>query len=166
MLFNAGRRRSKRADATGAWTGKLESMYGADHPRHPGRYNAYLQCVAFLTAGIVEHHWTEGTTPDGHAPFIPRGRTEDFLSDLHKEMRAFRQIRHINGISSSELVRHSYELLGFLGEQVPNDDLERFLAMARTYIIQNEHECLSVKDADRRAAKSGGGSPLSQPGPV
>jgi hypothetical protein len=37
--------------------------------------------------------------------------------------------------SSPELVRHSYELLDFLGERVPSDILERILTIARTYII-------------------------------
>jgi hypothetical protein len=143
MPFNTGFRRAKFADTTKAWTERLESIYVTDHPRYPGRYDAYLSYIAFLTAGTIEHRWAEGLKPDGRSPFVPLGRSEDFLPDLHKKMRAFRQSRYINGSCSSELVRHSYELLGFLAERVPREKLERFLATARTYIMQNEDECLS-----------------------
>jgi hypothetical protein len=118
-------------------------MYVADHSRYPSRYNTYLNYVAFLTAGTIEHHWTEEAKTDDHTPFVPLGRSEDFLPDLHKKMRTFRESRHIDGLSSSELVRHSYELLCFLGERVPKDELERFLTIARRFIMQNEDECLS-----------------------
>jgi hypothetical protein len=144
MPFKTGLRRPKSPDTAKTWTEKLEPMYVTDHPRYPTRYNTYLHHIAFLTAGAIEHHWTEGVKPHGRTPFIPLGRTEDFLLDLHKNMRTFRESRHVDGLSSSELVRHSYELLGFLGERVPNDELERFLAIARTYIMQNEDECLST----------------------
>jgi hypothetical protein len=118
-------------------------MYAVDHPRYPSQYNTYLNYIAFLTAGTLEHHWTEGVKAHGRAPFVPLGRDEGFLLDLHKKMRAFRESRHIDGLSSSELVRHSYELLGFLGERVPSEKLNRFLAIARTYIMHYEDECLS-----------------------
>jgi hypothetical protein len=118
-------------------------MYATDHPRYPNRYDAYLPYLAFLTAGIVEYQWTEGAKPDRRAPFVPLGRAEEFLPDLHRKMRSFRQCRHIDGPASSELVRHSYELLGFLTERIPGDNLECFLATARAYIKQNEDECLS-----------------------
>jgi hypothetical protein len=144
MPFNAGLRRSKRVDTTGAWTEKLESLYGADHPGHPGRFSTYVQYTAFLTAGTIEHHWTAGTTSDGRLPFVPVGRAEDFLPDLHQKMRSFRQSRHIHGISSPELVRQSCELLDFLGERVPPDKLQQFLAIARTYIMRNQDECFSA----------------------
>ena len=152
MSFTAGFRRQRSAgttktqrvaDAAKTWAEKLEPMYLADHPRYLNRYDVYLSYVAFLTAGTVEHHWSEGVKPDGRIPFIPLGRTEDFLPDLHKKMRAFRESRHIDGPASAELVRHSYELLGFLEERIPRDNLNRFLATARTYIFQNEAECLS-----------------------
>ena len=143
MSFKTGLRRPKFADTTKTWTEKLASTHIADHPRYPRRYNAYLHYVAFLTAGTIEHHWAEGAKPGGRTPFVPLGRIEDFLPDLHKKMRTFRESRHIDGLSSSELIRHSYELLGFLGERVPSDRLERFLTIARTFIMQNEDECLS-----------------------
>lgn len=143
MSFKIGFRRPKSADAIGAWTERLESMYAADHPRYPRRYGVYLSYVAFLTAGIVEHHWAEGIKSRGRGPFVPLGVAEEFLPDLHRKMRAFRESRFIDGSSSSELTGHSYELLGFLVDRIPAEELERFLAMARTYIIQNEDECLS-----------------------
>jgi hypothetical protein len=77
--------RPKFADATKTWTEKLESMYAADHPRYPSQYNTYLNYTAFLTAGTLEHHWTEGVKTHGRAPFIPLGRDEGFLLDLHKK---------------------------------------------------------------------------------
>lgn len=143
MPFKTGFRRAKVGDAAKTWVEKLESMYAADHPRYPSRYNTYLQYVAFLAAGTVEYHWTEGVKPDGRTPFVPLGRTEDFLPDLHKKMRAFRESRYTNGLSSSELLKDSYELLDFLAERVPDDAMERFVATARTYIAQNEDKCLA-----------------------
>jgi hypothetical protein len=118
-------------------------MFNADHPRHPGRYDTYVNYVAFLTAGTIEHHWIEGVKAGGRGPFAPLKRDDAFLPDLHKQMRAFRESRHIDGPSSPELIKHSYELLRFLGERVPSDALERFLATARSYIMQHEDECLS-----------------------
>jgi hypothetical protein len=54
MPFKTGGfRRPKIADTTKTWTEKLESMYVADHPRYPSRYNIYLHYVAFLTAGTI-----------------------------------------------------------------------------------------------------------------
>jgi hypothetical protein len=144
MPFRTGFRRHGAADTTKPWAEKLEAMYVADHPRYPSQYNAYLHYIAFLTAGTIEHHWAEGDGPDHHPQFVPLGRTEDFLPDLHKKMRTFREHRYINGFSSPELVRDSYELLGLLGERVPSDNLERFLAIARTYITQHEDECLTA----------------------
>lgn|SRR5581483_5584939 len=143
MPFKSGFRRTKSAETTNTWTEKLESIYVEDHPRHPSSYNIYLPYIAFLTAGIVEHHWTEGIKANGRAPFEPLERPDDFLPDLHKKIRAFRESRHIDGRSSPELVRHSYELLGFLAERVPRGQLDRYLATARTYLRQNEDECLA-----------------------
>jgi hypothetical protein len=118
-------------------------MFIADHPRHSGRYDTYLNYIAFLTAGTIEHHWTEGVKAGGRAPFTLLRRNEAFLPDLQKQMRAFRESRHIDGLSSPELVRHSYELLGFLAERVPSDKLDWFLTIARRYIMQHEDGCLS-----------------------
>lgn len=143
MPFSTGFRRPKVADATTTWTERLESIYAADHPRYPGQYGIYLSYIAFLTAGTVEYHWAEGVKSGGRGPFAPLKGADGFLPDLHKKMRAFRESRHIDGPSSSELARHSYELLGFLADRVPEDELERYLATARTYVMQNEGECLS-----------------------
>jgi hypothetical protein len=143
MPLKSGFRRSKSADTVTPWADKLQSLFISDHPRHPGRYDTYVNYVAFLTAGTVEHHWVDGVKSGGRGPFTPLRRDEAFLPDLHKHLRAFRESRHIDGLSSPELLRHSYELLGFLAERVPSDKLEGFLTVARRYVIEHEDECLS-----------------------
>lgn len=146
MPFKTRVRRPKSTDLEKTWAEKLEPLHTTDHPRYPGQYNIYLGYIAFLTAGAVEHRWAEGSRADGRTPFVPVGaRPEDFLPDLHRKMRAFRESRVIDGLSSSELARHSYELLGFLGERVPGVELERHLAVARTYVMQNEDDCLLLR---------------------
>jgi hypothetical protein len=144
MPFKTGFRRPRFADTTKTWVDRFESTYAADHPKYPSRYHTYLRYIAFLTAGTIEHHWAEAAKPDGSTPFVPLGRAEDFLPDLHKKMRAFRETRYVNGFSSSELLTGSYELLDFLVERVPGDAMDRFLAIARTYIMQNEDTCLAA----------------------
>src|ERR1700712_5171551 len=143
MPFMTRVRRPRSATTAKAWTERLEPLYAADHPACPGRFNTYQSYVAFLTAGAVEHHWTEGVRTGGRPPFVAVGRADDFLPELHKKMRAFRESRAIDDLASSELARHSTELLSFLDERIPSDELERFLAIARTYVMQNEHGCLS-----------------------
>ena len=142
MAFPTGFRRPKSTDVCEAWRARLEATYLAEHPRIPGRYDTYLHFVAFLTAGSIEQCWTQGARAGGRAPFVPQGRSDDFLSGLHKQMRAFRESRHINGPDSAELTGHSYRLLNFMETHVPSNELERFLAIARAYIIQNANECL------------------------
>ena len=144
MPFTTGFRRPRFAHATKSWTDRFESMYAADHPKYPSRYETYLRYVAFLTAGTIEHHWAEGVKPDGQPPFIPVGPAEDFLPDLHKKMRMFRESRYANGFYSAELLNGARELLGFLVERVPGDAMDRFLATARAYILQNEDTCLAA----------------------
>jgi hypothetical protein len=58
-------------------------------------------------------------------------------------IRSFREIRFMEGLASPELVRQSYELLTFLADRVPHDDLERFLTVARRYIRDNEDETIA-----------------------
>lgn len=142
MPFPTGFRRPRSTDACEAWRLRLEATYLAEHPRIPDRYHTYLHFVAFLTAGFIEQSWSQGARAGGRAPFVPQGRIDDFLPGLHKQMRAFRETRHINGLDSAELTAHSYRLLSFLETHVPSDALERYLAIARAYIIQNENECL------------------------
>ena len=136
-------RSPKIAGEAKAWLDRLETVYADDHPNYLGRYDTYVQYVAFLTAGTIEHHWVEGANPDGGPPFVPRGNAEDFLFDLHKRMRAFRQSRHVNGLSSPELLKCAHELISFLVTRVPSDVMDRFLAVSRTYLMQHEAECFA-----------------------
>lgn len=142
MPFPTGFRRPTSTDDIEAWRARLEPTYIADHPRFPDRYNTYLHFVAFLAAGSIEQQWPQGTLPGGRVPFVPRGQIENFIPGLHKEIHAFRESRHINGLGSSKLTEHSYRLLSFLDKHVPSSHLERLLAIARSYIKQNESECL------------------------
>jgi hypothetical protein len=142
-LKTGGFRRAKPVDPAKPWVDKLEPLFVSDHPRHPDRYDTYVNYVAFLTAGTIEGHWVEGVKTGGRGPFVPLRPDEAFLPDLHKHLRAFRESRHIDGLSSPELVRHSYELLGFLADRVPKDRLEGFLTVARRYVMAHEDECLS-----------------------
>ena len=148
MSFKMGIGRPKFADSAGGWSERVESMYNADHPGRPGRYNIYLHYMAFLTAGSVEYHWTDGAKTGGRTPFVSCGRAQDFLPDLHKKIRTFREHRYVHGFSSAELVRDSYDILKFLGDCVPGSELERFLRITRAYLTQNEDECFSAAGED------------------
>jgi hypothetical protein len=143
MPSSAGHRRLGFTDAAKAWTDKLKPGFVADHPRHRKRFDAYVNYIAFLTAGAVEHQWSEAVESTGRPPFAPLKRPDSFLLDLQLKIRAFRESRFVDGLSSPELVRHSFDLLNFLSERVPHADLERYLAVARTYLRANEDECLT-----------------------
>lgn len=143
MPSSAGHRRLGFTDAAKAWTDKLKPGYAADHPRHRNRFDTYVNYIAFLTAGAVENRWSEELEATGRPPFAPLKRPESFLLDLQQKIRSFRESRFVDGLSSPELVRHSFDLLNFLSERVPHADLERFLASARAYVLANEDECLT-----------------------
>ena len=143
MPSSAGHRRLGFTDAAKVWTDKLKPGFAADHPRHVKRFNTYVNYIAFLTAGTVEHDWSEGLEVTGRPPFAPLRRPESFLLDLQQKIRAFRESRFVDGLSTPELVRHSFDLLNFLSERVPHDDLERYLTSARLYIRANEDDCLT-----------------------
>lgn len=143
MPSSAGHRRLGFTDAAKAWTDKLKPGFVDDHPRHRKRFDTYVNYIAFLTAGAVEHHWSESAEATGQAPFAPLKRPDSFLLDLQQKIRSFRESRFVDGLSSPELVRHSFDLLNFLSERVPHEDLERYLAVARTYLRANEDECLN-----------------------
>lgn len=142
MPTSTGHRRLGSADAAKVWTDRLRSVYRTDHPRHKRRFDTYVNYVAFLAAGAVEHRWSEGVE-SGEAPFALLKGSGSFLVDLQQRIRAFRESRFVDGIGSPELVRHSFDLLNFLAERVPHEDLERFLAVTRAYIRQNEDDCLA-----------------------
>ena len=141
MPASAGHRRLASTDAARAWSDRLRTGYRADHPHHESRFDTYVNYMAFLVAGAVEHRWSEGVD-SGRSPFAPLKHPESFLIELQQKIRSFRESRFVDGIGSAELVRHSFDLLNFLAERVPHEDLERFLAVARAYIRENADDCL------------------------
>jgi hypothetical protein len=91
--FRSGLRGSKPASSTKPWMDSLESRRASDHSKYADRYDTYIKYFAFLTAGTIEYRWSEGVEANGKAPFATSGRAQEFLPDLRKEMRAFRQTR-------------------------------------------------------------------------
>ena len=142
MSFTLSIRRQRPEKSPDPWMTKLQSTLAGDHPEYPDSYEVYVSYVAFLTAGMIEQHWTEAVR-SGVPPFNPRGDRDAFLPDLQRKLRAFRESRHMNGLGSAELAQRSHDVLRFLDEQVPPDALERFFELARTYIRHNESDCLT-----------------------